>query len=199
VLAAVDEGHGDPDEWAFSGQQKARTAVAVWGHCVGRDLKLMNVLAISLRESAGACTYDNFNENDLQYQNIIKAGWQRKAFGRPWHGPRKRPRIHMRGLGFVPRCSAALRGDGLPYLHLCVGRTHHRITGLALERGGERLHVCRCGHGADRYRCMRVGVEPQLHLLLAGAAAPDACPVEEEALVFGVAVDLLAGSGRILL
>src|SRR6185312_10365492 len=67
----------------------------------------------------------------------------------------------------------------------------HLVAGLALERLRELRHV---GGGRERPylgRRVRIDVQHQLRGLVARGAFPDAGGAQEEALVFGHAVDLL--------
>src|SRR5690606_40642252 len=79
----------------------------------------------------------------------------------------------------------------LPDHDALVLRADHRVTGLALERGRERRHVRGRADRAELRRRMRIGVQPHLEFVRGEVAAPHRGPVDEEALVLGVAVDLL--------
>src|SRR4026208_59676 len=48
---------------------------------------------------------------------------------------------------------------------LLVGATHHRITGLALERSGERRQVGWCADRTELFRCVRIGVDDHLEVI----------------------------------
>src|SRR5690606_7186115 len=79
----------------------------------------------------------------------------------------------------------------LPDHDALVVRTDHGVACLALERRRERRHVRGRADRAELRRSVRIGVQAHLEFVRGVVAAPYRGPVDEEALVLGVAVDLL--------
>ena len=79
-----------------------------------------------------------------------------------------------------------------PDFYLTVAVADHCVAGFAFERGGKGRHVRWRANGPNAGRCVRVGVEQHFEALFSRVATPDARPIEEEALVFGVTVNLPA-------
>src|ERR1044071_5771673 len=76
-----------------------------------------------------------------------------------------------------------LTTSSLPNLAAPVGRAHHRVADLALERLGEGRHVRERAVDAEAPQRVRVGGDALARGLGADVLRPDLRPAEEEALL----------------